>query len=358
MNVSEKNSRNSSIELLRILSACAVVVLHYNGMGHVYDHAVGLSKEIMTLLECLCASAVDIFIMISGYFLCVTNKRTWDKPLYLFLLLSIITSIGYVTTTLVGGGKIIPYTVVHSMIPPKNYFVLLYITLYIISPYLNIVLNHLSSKSLNTFIVLMLIVFSIYPTIMDSYQNILHKSIMGVSTIGAWGQQHGYNIINFSLCYCLGAYIRLNNINEKLHRNKILLIIPISVVGVYLWFKAGIIISHGSQTLVDSNALSYSNPFILVLSFVILLLFTNMHFQSKFINCLSKASFVCYLFNLIVLPELGIENFAQKGGFVLILHMLITVVSIYFVSWLIWFILDFCISPITQKIAKYHIARF
>ena len=96
--------RNSSIELLRIFAACAVVVLHYNGMGGALAASKGITHELLLLLECLSVCAVDLFIMISGYFLCVTQKRTLDKPVYLLLLLWVINIIVYFIKSYVTGG--------------------------------------------------------------------------------------------------------------------------------------------------------------------------------------------------------------------------------------------------------------
>jgi len=348
--------RNSSIELQRILSACAVIVLHYNGIGHVLDFSSGISKEIMTILECLCVCAVDVFIMISGFFLYTTQKRTWDKPLYLFLTLFYINVTGYVSTCLMdGGGDFKLFTLVHGTIPPKNYFVVLYITLYIISPYINIAINKLSRKLFLSFICTVFILFSIYPTLMDTYQNILHSQVMGVSTIGAWGQQHGYTIVNFSLCYCFGAMLRKGDLMISKPKRKYSLSIIVSVACIYLSYKVGLFCSNNSQTLVESNALSYSNPFVIILSYSSLGLFSQMSFHSRIINILAKAAFVCYLTNLVVLPQLNIGKYAEIGGISLLLHLLASIISIYLLSFILWFILNILTKKITRRFSRYLI---
>lgn len=355
--IATKRIRNSNIELLRIFSACAVIALHYNGIGHVFENSSGLSKELMAIIESISVCAVDCFIMISGYFLCMNNKRTWDKPLYLYLTLSIIVSLSYIVTCLLEGISINPITVVHSMIPPKNYFVLLYVTLYIISPYVNSLINTLSEYKFRTFIILTIMLFSVYPTLMDTYQNLINKEIMGVSTVGAWGQQHGYNIVNFTLCYCLGAYLRHSNTLKHLGPKKALSIVLFCVVAIYIWFKIENIVSQGSAQLVDMNALSYSNPFVLTLSFCLLALSLNVHFENKNINQLAKASFVCYLLNLVVLPKIRIEKYASMGGLLLFVHWLMTIIIIYIMSYVLWAIIDWIITPICSHLKKHHIFK-
>ena len=357
LQLSKKSQRNSSIELLRIISACAVITLHFIGMGNVIDLSSGFTREIMILIESFCVCAVDVFIMISGYFLSTSNKRTWDKPLYIYLTLAVIVMASYVVGCLLNGTTISPITLIHSVIPPKNYFVLLYITLYIISPYLNLVINNLDDKHFRTFIVLAIVVFSVYPTLMDSYQHLIHTEVMGVSTIGAWGQQHGYTIVNFLLCYCIGAFIRRYGAGAGVSKKGLVCISLLCVAAIYIWFHASNYISKGSQTLVECNALSYSNPFVLLLSATLLILFSRTEFKSKVINKLAKASFVCYLFNLVALPQMGIGNYVKTGGALFIL-LIISIIVIYLASYFIWLLINAVISPLTNKLSSKSIIKF
>jgi surface polysaccharide O-acyltransferase-like enzyme len=341
------------------LAAGAVVVLHYNGMGGAFALTTGASHQILMFLESLCVGAVDLFIMISGYFLCTTQKRTWGKPATLILQLSLIVSISYIARSYIDKGEGMNwFTTIHTMLPPKNYFVVLYIALYIVSPYINIVLNKLSEKGRTSFIIVMLAVFSFYPTLMDSYQILLHyDNIMGINPVGAWGQQHGYTIVGFALYYCLGAYLRLNNPLKSVSTRVLCLFMLLSVIGIYVWFNIEARFLLKDASLVDFNALSYSNPFVLLLSALLLLAFSRMHFQSGLINTLSKAAFVCYLFHLQVIPYLQIERFAQMGGW-LFLHLIVSVLVIYLVSWLVWRLLDLVIKPLGIYLDHYNIVSF
>lgn len=345
-----KPDRNSSIELLRILAACAVVVLHYNGMGNALSISTGVTHEVLVLMESLCVCAVDIFIMISGYFLCTSQKRTWDKPIYLLLLLSIINLIAcFINSYLLRGGVSV-VSLVHSIIPPANYFVLLYLTLYIVSPYINIVLNRLSIRGRNIMIIVLLLLFSVYSTLMDSYQIIMHQEYMGINPVGAWGQQHGYTIVGFTLCYIIGAWLRLNNFTDRIKRRVIILLIIVTVLGIYVWFNIEAhTVLRGTTRLIEYNALSYSNPLVLALAFFLLLLFANLHFNSKVVNTFAKATFTCYILHLNIIPHLKVNQFAEAGGAKLFFHMFVSVVAVYFLSWVCWIVVDYFVNPITRK---------
>ena len=60
----EKKTRNSNIELLRILTMLGVVLLHYNGMEAFAAVAEGsVNQYILLLLESVCIGAVNLFIL-------------------------------------------------------------------------------------------------------------------------------------------------------------------------------------------------------------------------------------------------------------------------------------------------------
>lgn len=73
-----KKQRNSSIELLRILAMCGVIILHYNNknVGGAFAQVPPntTNQYILFLLESLSIISVNLFLIVSGYFLCRTKK--------------------------------------------------------------------------------------------------------------------------------------------------------------------------------------------------------------------------------------------------------------------------------------------
>ena len=79
-------ARESGIELLRILAAAGVVFSHYCNEGGIFSDSIGGGNYlILSLIRSFTISSVDIFVLITGYFLCTTNKRSIGKPLGLLL---------------------------------------------------------------------------------------------------------------------------------------------------------------------------------------------------------------------------------------------------------------------------------
>lgn len=94
---------------------------------------------------------------------------------------------------------------------PANYFVILYIVVFIISPYINLIFVHLDSRKRKLSICTLILLFSVYPTMVDVLIEVTKHSFNGLSSIGMYGSQYGYSIVNFALCYCVGAYIRFES---------------------------------------------------------------------------------------------------------------------------------------------------
>ena len=58
-------------------------------------------------------------------------------------------------------------------------------------------------------LVLILVLFTVWPTFFDLIQGVLGKELLGISTIGMYGSQYGYTIVNFVLMYIIGASIAI-----------------------------------------------------------------------------------------------------------------------------------------------------
>lgn len=71
--------RMANLELLRCVAMMMVVVLHYLGKGNLLADLtredMGAAELAAWLLECFCIVAVNVYMLISGYFLCMASFR-------------------------------------------------------------------------------------------------------------------------------------------------------------------------------------------------------------------------------------------------------------------------------------------
>lgn len=191
-------------------------------------------------------------------------------------------------------------------------------------------IKKLELKSLKLLIAILLIVFSVYVTGVDLLNKITGKEIMGLGTIGMYGSQYGYTIVNFVILYIIGAYIKISNIKMKLN-------IKWCLGGV------GIIILPFLFLILEKRiweepyiTLEYCNPLIIAEAVFLFCMFNSIKIcNSKIISRLASESFSVYLLHTSFLPLFSIFQFVNKGILVLFFHVGITCAIIYAICWLI-----------------------
>ena len=186
--------RYSNIELLRIVAMLMVIWGHYYLKGGFPDDSsMSASKLLMQFLGSWSKIAVDIFVIISGYFL-VTQKFRWNK-LVKFSCCTYFWSLATLGAALIllnlDVSKSMIMKAVNPLIP-LNWFARAYLILYIIFPLLNKLIIYVSKKKLAIIIGVLTIVFYIVPT------------IRGVALGGYLN-----SLFMFSNMYFIGAYLRL-----------------------------------------------------------------------------------------------------------------------------------------------------
>lgn len=348
----EENTRKSGIELLRIFSMFGVVALHYIGFSRMNSEAVRMSSinnYILIFLESLCICAVDLFILISGYFLCTTQKRSLSKVMELILQLIMFKEAGYLLTVLLGENMFSIKSFIVQMVP-SSYYVILYSALYIISPYINIIFIKFDDKAWNKFMCTALLLFSVYPILVDLSGEVLHIEWYGLSTVGAWGNQQGFTIVNFVLVYLVGAYIRFHGIRflERAQGGVILGITAIFVGLIFLWA----LLNEHTAAYGLRSAWCYHNPLVIAAAAVIFLRFRKMKLYSRWINELAKAAFTCYLCGNYLLGYFGIDKAIVSDWWILLLHVFLAVLGVYLLSYFVYKIYHLCTGWFVRYLAK------
>ena len=92
--------RQSNLELLRILAVIGVFVLHFyhpNGGGGISLCESSINELILRILESIFISSVNIFVLITGYFMSqsTTGSITLIKPLSLIVQVVIYNLLTY-----------------------------------------------------------------------------------------------------------------------------------------------------------------------------------------------------------------------------------------------------------------------
>lgn len=189
--------RNVGVDLLRIVSMFMIIVLHsgsHGGINALSNNIDGYSIYFW-LLTCFCIVGVNCFVLISGYFL--SDKKFSVKSLVKHLVEVWFYSFFILLFTIIMKPEIINGTVVIKSLLPiitaQYWFISVYIELYMIFPFLNILTMKLTKKQYEYLILISSFFLSVC-------------CIIPIADPGT--ANNGYSLIWFINLYFIGAYIR------------------------------------------------------------------------------------------------------------------------------------------------------
>ena len=267
--------RNSSLELLRIVAMLMVIATHTNHRGFIFPQdSIIINRIWQQLLGCFGSIANGIFIMLSGYFLIHSPKLDINRILKLWIKIFFYSVVIYVLFLCFGHATFSLKTMLKNLLPVTQnqwWFVSTYFVLYLIHPYINIMIKAMSREDCTKFIKALVIYWCIIP--------MLTKSDFGAN-----------NTINFICMYCFAAYIRLWK-PEFTGRKYIWL----AVLCIAINLMSVIILSFTSLNWKGYFA-GMMRPFTILACAYLLACFRGMNIPySKYINLLASATFGVYL---------------------------------------------------------------
>ena len=357
----DRLARQSNIELLRIFAAFGVIILHINNLflGGRYGVIEDGSKLqfLVILSESISICAVNLYVLITGYFMRDSKKISLKKPINLLAQFLIFELFFYLVKEL-PKGEGFSITVFVKYFTPAYWFVFVYIALYFVSPYLNLMWKHLEDKGKRRLLVTLVALFSVYPIICEFIENIplfggttdssgepvdiLH----GISTVGLFGSQSGYTIVIFVLMYLIGCFIRDKEeslASIKMSRLIILLILNIALIVGWTYIQRMML---GSD-IISTVGWHYDNPLVISEAVILFLIFRKLDIKnSRLINTLAAASFATYLIHINLLEYVKIEAFMGIGMLSLAMYVLLSLVVIYLISFAFYEIYSLVTRPV------------
>ena len=325
MNKSVK--RKTGIELLRIFAILSIIILHYlnagigGGMNYIHGTmGVLISRTLLALSFC----AVNLFMMISGFFLSTNGNRYFSKVVVLLFEAAFFRAIIYILYSVLKQENVTVSGIL-SAVFSFGYFIVFYSIIYLVSPLIIIGLDRLDKANSKKTISILFVLFSIIPAlaaVLRSYR-IFDSDWMGISTITREGNFEGYTIVQFFLCYVIGWYIRHWK-TEKVNRTKVFALfcadwIALVVWGYFDW----------------KSAYTYDNPLVILEAALLLLICKDVEFYSRTVNELATSGFTCYLVHAVFLNYIWIEKYASQSWYVMLAHVLASSVGIYLASYII-----------------------
>lgn len=155
-------TRESNFELLRIFAIMGVVILHSSSYFFSQYAEESLFYDwILRGLHAIFVASVNIFLMITGFFMCNKDAVSIEKPFMLYLQSSLISIGLYVLSMVFGNSNFSAKSFVFLFVP-SAWFLVIYIALFLLIPFLNIVVSQLSEKSFKVFLGVSLFCFSFW----------------------------------------------------------------------------------------------------------------------------------------------------------------------------------------------------
>ena len=321
--------RKSNFELLRIITMLMIVTMHvldYSGI-FLSENILSYNFIVSNIINGFSIVAVNCYILITGYF---GYKQEFKKnklvKLYTqVIVISIFTSLIFWIFKL---ENININNLVKTFMPIISqswWFISVYFVLYIITPYINKLIEVLNKNELEKMILIGLIIFVIWP------------SISAGDLINPISEDGGYGLYNFILLYIIGAYIGKYKDTIKVSKYNFFFIYVISMTLL-------VCINLGLTYLMNKYIAKLSYDFILTYigSISLFVFFKELNFKSTIINFVSSLTLGVYLIHEHPFVRNLIAKVMNESKIYLdnsfILYLVLIVVGVYCVTSILEFI--------------------
>lgn len=272
-NLIAKCSRNSNVELLRLTCMFLIVIRHLFQRGASVacnNDMSNMDVFIGTFFDPFCFCAVNVFVLISGYF---GIKLKVNSFVSLYIRCAIYGLLCYCVHLYMNGGSLGRYGFTHNCLlalSNTRWFIQAYIGLLLFSPILNLCIKNIDKQTYMVFLILLTIANVYFGWFGDSNVN-----------------KNGCNVVNFVYLYFIGRYIKIYNLTIGKWKSLAIYVICSLLLGVLS------VTSSGYAYYIFHE--KYNNPILIIESVALLCFFVSLNFKSKFINWLAKSSIAIYL---------------------------------------------------------------
>ena len=277
-----ETGRKKNLEELRCLAMMMVVVLHFLGKGNLLGDvsvpgmsAVGI---VAWIFEAFCIVAVNVYMLISGYFLCESSFKL-NRLLMLYLqvwMYSVGVGIVAVLTGIVPAEEMNTHYFLSLLFPVSMghyWFMTAYVFLYLLLPLVGMAIKNMSKKQLNLVLITLLMVFCVVKSVLPFRLEEDGK---------------GYDVLWYLCVFVVAAYIRKFGMGIlKKRLNCILLYVGGCLLALAeLFALRTIYLQKGSLGLILKISFEYNHVFVLMAAVGLFGLFLH----AKAENVIGKAA--------------------------------------------------------------------
>ncbi len=276
--------RQSNIELLRIVAMVIIVAHHFavhGGFSFATD-SITFNRLWIQFITIGGKLGVNLFVLISGYFLCTTETLNVKKLLKFHFQVAFYSVLTYVVFTLVNGSSLSVTQLVKACLPmtytvwwfPPNYFVLL-----LLAPFIAKGLTALSQKQHLQMVGIMAVLWCVIPTVTRRFLE-------------------SNNLLWFVFLFCVAAYLRKYPPFEGVSGKKLGLFSALAVLATFGIVVLFDVLGMRHPFFAARALFVYEMQYVpmLLLAVLLFVTFQNLKpFTSSFINGVSATTFGIYL---------------------------------------------------------------
>lgn len=202
-------NRNYALDLLRIIAMWMIVLHHILGHGGVMEQTDSVFYYGLLILWNACAISVNLYVLISGYFL-VTQKFRPSKLLRLYIEVVFYCLVWYIYA-LVSGQETFAFSsflisVFFPFTSEQYWFLSAYFLMYLLSPVLNFFIKKMSKRQ---HLIVCLGLFLLFSVWVEIYPHL---------NLNIFNFGNGYSFHWFLVLYFFAAYLRLHADPKKWKR--------------------------------------------------------------------------------------------------------------------------------------------
>ncbi len=253
-----------------------------------YTHGSGVLQALDIFRECICICAVDVFLIISGYF----GIKWRFKSIFNLIFQLFFYGFGVYSVAVLLG--VIDYSTSGLLCNVKCLydhwgFITYYLLLYLCAPLLNAFVEKVTEKQLLGFIIILV--------------------------ISEWFLTRDYYFLNYCTMYLIGRYISVSGSVKNKRINPGLyywLTTALIFVFVYITFKF-LHVTGASKMQSLPWGLSYAAPLVILQAEFLFIWFARLKFQSRLINWCAVSCLSIFLIHMHpAIKEIGYYGYTES----------------------------------------------
>ena len=240
--------RNINLDMIRVIAVFSVLSVHFFLHNGFYEEiVVGKRLFFMGTMRNFFMICVPLFLILTGFLMNkkVVSRKYYSglKKTYITYVLASIACLVYFSISTQRSFGIIESIkmILNFSAAPYSWYIEMYIGLFLLIPFINILYNGLKSKKQKIGLIITMLSLTVLPSVMNIWG--ISRKIQGILLPG--GSENWVKIIpNYWTTlwpltyYFIGAYISEYDIKIRKRNNFILLVVSLFLFGVFNYMRS------------------------------------------------------------------------------------------------------------------------